>query len=333
MPKVLPHLLKPEIGWGKAVDVVGQKNTVFIAPWARKDTTEGGILWDGSSDRCNTSINADTMKLNRDYFVDQYKVLNYLRKHGFTQVETVSPSTVERGRKRQPPQNIMVPAAAAAVYASTNSTMTTTGMDEPPKAPKQNPKSSSSSTSSSSNAISSAVPEEHQRLLTLLDSLKYSNSAGTRIDEDFRPDHLALRQEALPPFYPPLNLSQFGSVWKVLTANNSDWHWIFAGPMGGTIYCRTREIGGRKPNLSTFRENVDYFLTQEDLLEFVQGQFLAHDDNYENFVELAEAVYSSKEKTYSISKQEYAELTGAQVSSHHITTHPLNPQNTPSIYI
>ena len=118
MPKVLPHLLQPEIGWGKAVDVVGQKNTVFIAPWAKKDTTEGGILWEGSSDRCNTSINADTMKLNRDYFVDQYKVLNYLRKHGFTQVETVSPSTVERGRKRQPPQNIMVPAATAAVTAA-----------------------------------------------------------------------------------------------------------------------------------------------------------------------------------------------------------------------
>ena len=328
MPKVLPHLLKPEIGWGKATDVVGEKNTVFIAPWARKDTTEGGLLWKSTTDYCNTSVNADTMMLNRDYFTDQYKVLNYLRKHGFNRVDTVSPSTVERGRKRQPPQNIMAPAAAAAAHASTNATMATTAIEELPKAQKQKSKSSSSS-SSASNAISSPIPENHQRLLTLLGSLKYANRAGTLIDEEFRPEHLALRAESLPPFYPPLNLSHFGSVWKVLAANNTEWHWMY-GPLGD-IHCRTREIGPRT-DLSKFREHIDYFRSEKDLLEFVHGQFLAHGDNVKKYVEFAESVFSSKEKTYLISKEEYVELTGTQVQRT-LSTHPHPPPINPNLTI
>ena len=323
MPRLLPHLLKPEIGWCKVVDVVGDKTTVYVAPWAKKYITEGGILLEGNSSRCNTSMNTDTMKLNRDYFVDQYKVVNYLRKHGFAQVENVSPSTVERGRKRQPPQNTMVPAAAAAaaVHVSTKATTTTKGMEELPKATKQNSKSSSSSSSSSTNAVSSAIPETHQKILTLLGSLTYANPPGTHIDDDFRPDYLALRQAALPPNYPPVNLGEAGKVWNILSANNDEWHWFHeTGPLGGVIRCRTQEIIGPKTKLSTFRENIDYFRSETDFLEFVEGQFLAHGDNYDKFIELSEAVYSTKKRAYVISKEEYLELTGTQVSTPPIKT-------------
>jgi hypothetical protein len=181
------------------------------------------------------------------------------------------------------------------------------------------------SSSSSANAISSAIPEVHQKLLILLHSLKYANVVGV-IDEEFRPDYLALRKEALPPTYPPLNLSDHGKVWKILAYNNSDWHYFYPSS-GGSIWCRTREIR-HITNLPAFRENVDYFRTEQNLLEFVENQFVAHGDNYDKFVEFAEEVYSSKKRTSLITREEYLALPLGQVP-----TPRINPRDAPSIHI
>ena len=65
---------------------------VYVTSWANKSVADGGVML-AENDRCNSSINADTMKLNRDYFVEACKLVDYLRKHGFVQVDAASSST------------------------------------------------------------------------------------------------------------------------------------------------------------------------------------------------------------------------------------------------
>ena len=97
------------------------------------------------------------------------------------------------------------------------------------------------------------------------------SGASIIIDEAFRRDHQGLIAAATLPTgpFPPLHLGHFGTIWKMLAANNDNWHWIYGAL--GSVRCRIRGIRTER-DLPRFQENVDYFRSEEALLQFIHGQ-------------------------------------------------------------
>jgi hypothetical protein len=282
-PQLLPHLRA--LGWAFAWGRQGEG--VHVAPWANKPVEEGGVMITGKKGYCDTKANADTMLLNRDFFQDQHKVIEYIRGHGFTRVDSASSATAQRERRRHG-------AAAPVVDAA--------------EAPEVQPraKARAKPTSGGAGAGAAAGPtlsEDEQAIVDHYGSLK-CNAMGA-IDADFCPDHLALREAALPPNYPPLDLNQFGPVWKFMTYNNLNWRWIYSGD--SVVHTRHPHIQS-KNDLQRFTEGVDYFRSEQALLVFVHGQFTAHGDNTDAFVKLAQAAVR-------VSKEVYLQLTRAYAST------------------
>jgi hypothetical protein len=101
-PKIYPHL--QEIGWKRVEDL--SHGSFHLAPWAAKSVGEGGIIL--ANGRCDVSLR-DTdqeitrMLLNRDYFVDNKKIVSYIRKHGLGRIAGLpSPATGDKKRVRVP---------------------------------------------------------------------------------------------------------------------------------------------------------------------------------------------------------------------------------------
>ena len=119
---MLPSRLE-ESGWCYAICVKGFRR-VIIPPWARKPTTQGGLIVNVKRGHCNTYfcdtyINAATMKAGRDYFDLNHSLLQYL--HNDEATRFVSGIFMQIHR-RGPPVSV----AAAVFQRSTNSTASTT---------------------------------------------------------------------------------------------------------------------------------------------------------------------------------------------------------------
>jgi hypothetical protein len=99
-PKIYPHL--QELGWKKVEDL--KHGSLHLAPWAAKSVEDGGIiLANGKCDISLRDIDDLQMLLNRDYFIDNKKIVSYIRKHGSRRIEGLpSPATGDRKRVSQP---------------------------------------------------------------------------------------------------------------------------------------------------------------------------------------------------------------------------------------
>jgi Cdc6-like AAA superfamily ATPase len=77
LPKILPHLL--ELGWRKSQDVSYKEVAlIYIAPWADYPPFE----------RCKCDVLKARLQLNRDYWVDPKKLLDYGQNYGFLKSST-----------------------------------------------------------------------------------------------------------------------------------------------------------------------------------------------------------------------------------------------------
>ena len=145
--QVMPLLLK--LDWIVPEDK-HTKCRIIVASWANKFTTDGGVMLAGRSLRCDSSINTDTMKLNRDYFMDADMMLDYLRNYGFKRAEMIKPPPLpvaDQGPVKRRKRPITSPAAASITVSSSS-----------PSSPSSSSSSSLSSSSSSNKRAHKTAP-------------------------------------------------------------------------------------------------------------------------------------------------------------------------------
>ena len=101
------------------------------------------------------------------------------------------------------------------------------------------------------------------------------------IIDDFRPDRQALLSAMRGD--PRINIRNGGTIWKILSASNYHFHWMYAGL--GQVWCRTIDIRSQR-DLGQFIENIDYFKSEESFNIFVHNQLTAHGDNVPGLIKL-----------------------------------------------
>ena len=66
-----------------------------------------------------------------------------------------------------------------------------------------------------------------------------------------------------------IGIQNFSSVWRELH-DNFNWHYIYSNTGEGSIYTRVK-ILTRVRELNCYRENLDYFLSKDELLLYIHG--------------------------------------------------------------